>query len=93
MSEGMIDHAKILRGLASNGDGYFSQEDIKRLHSAADAIESAALSAAEDYHLNEIAGCLAEYRDMPTKSLGLRLYQAVDRAMFAAVQRQKAGGA
>jgi hypothetical protein len=49
--------------------------------------------AAEDYHLSEITGCLAEYRDMPTKDLGLRLYQAVDRAMFAAVQKKNGGGA
>jgi hypothetical protein len=42
----LIDHAKILRDLATSGDGYLSQFDIKRLHSAADAIESAALPAA-----------------------------------------------
>ena len=32
------------------------------------------------YHLSDIDGCLAEYEDMPCKSLQARLRAAVDRA-------------
>ncbi len=66
--------ATILRGLAIDGDGYFAQQDILRLHNAADALDAVSISFLAIWH--DFRN-LREERDALRKALTVTAEQAL----------------